>query len=105
MAAQTNRLVEISTVIVPAQVSKDFVKGVTTLVKRLAPPISKNIYMAMQFIPTILKKSDPSTNTFLMSINQYENAIANRVHPPLAKTNDEVAIFLIIGVILNQSRP
>ena len=35
MAAQTNRLVDRSTVNVPTQVSKDFVKGVTTFVKRM----------------------------------------------------------------------
>ena len=99
MAAQTIRLVDMLTVNVPAHVRRDRVTGLMALVSILAPPIEKNMYIAMQFTPTILKNSDPSMNIFLTSINQYENAMANSVQPPLAKTNEEVAIFLIIGVM------
>jgi len=43
-------------------------------------------------------------NFFLTSISQYEKHRARIAHPPLANTNEDVAIFLIIGVIFNRSR-
>ena len=60
--------------------------------------------MAIQFIPTITANFDPSLNDFFTSISHHEKQRARMVHPPLANTNDDVAIFLIIGVMLSQSR-
>src|SRR5512147_2597491 len=61
--------------------------------------------MKMQFIPTIINNLEPPLNFFFTSISHHEKQRASIAHPPLAKTNDEVAIFLIIGVIFSQSRP
>ena len=57
----------------------------------------------MQFIPTTINACAPFGKLFLTSISQYEKQSASMAHPPLANTNEAVAIFLIIGVIFIQS--